>query len=49
MKDEELKEIYGGINLSAALLNAIIDGIQALYEIGKSLSSSFFKSKCSIN
>ena len=35
MKDEELKEIYGGINLSA--------------ELGKSLSSSFFKSKCSIN
>lgn len=40
MSDSELMSIYAGSNtVSATLLNAIIRGLNTLYELGRSLGS----------
>ena len=46
MKEEELKNIYGGVSFSATLVNAIVRGITALYEIGRNLASAIMKYRC---
>lgn len=40
LKEEELKQIYGGASISAAMINNFIKGATFLLELGRSLGSA---------
>lgn len=39
MNKNELTNIYGGVNMTAALISALVRGITSLYEIGRRVGS----------
>ncbi len=45
MSNNELKEVYGGVSLSAALLSSIIKGVTTFYEIGRRVGSYLIRYK----
>ena len=38
--DNKLSETYGGDSLTGTLVNAFVDGIKAIFDVGKSLGFS---------
>lgn len=45
IKEQELLQIQGGVNLSGTLVNAFVNVIKTLFDIGKNLGSSFRRMK----
>lgn len=43
MKDNELKNIIGGVSINSSLINAIVKGINTILEIGRSIGTSIRK------
>ena len=42
---EELKKIDGGSSITGTLINAISNGVETVFEIGRSLGSAFRRIK----
>lgn len=45
MNKQELKNIYGGINLSSAFLSALLKGVTTFYDIGRRVGSYLIRYK----
>lgn len=40
LKDNELKLIEGGINITASLISSVIKGVSSILDLGRSLGST---------
>ena len=40
LNKKELRELYGGLSISATIITAFTNGIKTIFNIGKSLGSS---------
>ncbi len=45
MTREELKEVYGGVTLTASILSAIIRGVTTFYDIGRRVGTYLIRYK----
>lgn len=45
MNDIELKEVVGGISFSSTLVNSLVKGIQAMYDLGRRVGSALARYK----
>lgn len=40
LKEQELKQIVGGINITGTIINSIVDAIKIALEVGRSLGTA---------
>lgn len=45
LKNEELKQIQGGANITGTLITSLARGLEVILELGRSLGSAFRRSK----
>ncbi len=43
--EEEQENIRGGFNITSSLINSLVGGIKAIFELGRALGSSIVRTK----